>query len=182
VEWLVNLQPEGAGIRGFGGWSPFSYLIFFAAGFLLALHPGFREAMERLRFISLALGLLTTGLMFFFPVDLAPLGGLVEYGGRILCRSFNSWFWLVAFLGFASRFLSFNNEMLRYTREAVLPFYILHQTVIVVIGFYIASWETSVMVKYLTLSSLSFAVIAALYELLIKRVKVLRFLFGMAQS
>jgi hypothetical protein len=182
VEWLVNLQPEGAGIRGFGGWSPFSYLFFFVAGFLIALNPGYREAMERSPLISLALGLLTTSLMFFFRVDLASLGDFVEYSGSIICRSFNSWFWLVAFLGLGSRFLNFNNEMLKYAREAVLPFYILHQTVIVIIGFYIANWETSVMVKYLTLSSLSFAVIAALYELLIKRVKVIRFLFGMGKS
>jgi hypothetical protein len=149
------------------------------AGFLIALDPGYREAMERSRLISLALGLLTTSLMFFFRLDLAPLGDFVKYSGSIISRSFNSWFWLVAFLGFGSRFLNFHNEILKYAREAVLPFYILHQTVIVIIGFYIVNWETSVMVKYLTLSSLSFAVIAALYELLIKRVKVLRFLFGM---
>jgi hypothetical protein len=67
---------------------------------------------------------------------------------------------------------------LRYAREAVLPFYVLHQTVIVVIGFCIAHWEASVMVKYLILNSSSFVVIMALYELLIRRVNVLRFLFG----
>ena len=81
------------------------------------------------------------------------------------------------FLG--SKYLNFNNELLKYAREAVLPFYILHQTVIVTFGFYLAHWETSVMVKYVTLAALSFTVIIAMYDLLIKRVKVLRFLFGM---
>ena len=60
-----------------------------------------------------------------------------------------------------------------------MPFYILHQTVIVVIGFYIADWQTSVAGKYLVLSSLSFIVIIAAYDLLIKRVNTLRYLFGM---
>jgi glucan biosynthesis protein C len=179
MEWLVNLQPEGVGIRGFGGWSPFSYLIFFVTGFLLAFDLKYREAMERLRFISLALGLLTTSLMFFFPIDLSPVGDFAKYSLTVFCRSFNSWFWLATLLGFGSRFLNFNHGILKYTREAVLPFYILHQTVIVIIGFFIANWETSVKVKYLTLSTLSFAVILAVYDLLVKRVIVLRFLFGM---
>jgi hypothetical protein len=152
----------------------------FVTGFLIAFDLRYREAMERVRLISLVLGLLTTGLMFFFPVDLAPLGNFVRYSVTVFVRSSNSWFWLVAILGFGSRYLNFHNQVLRYAREAVLPFYILHQTVIVVIGFYIANWETSVMVKYLALSTSSFVVIMALYEWLIKRLNVLRFLFGMA--
>jgi glucan biosynthesis protein C len=64
----------------------------------------------------------------------------------------------------------------------VLPFYILHQTVIVILGFLIAGWDASVIVKYLIISTASFAVIVVLYERLIKRVQVLRFLFGMKQS
>ncbi len=122
MEWLVNLQPEGAGIRAFGGWSPFSYLIFFGAGFLLAFDLRYREAMERLRFISLALGLLTTSLMFFIPIDLSRVGGFVEYSLTVFCRSFNSWFWLVTLLGFGSRLLNFNHTILKFAREAALPF------------------------------------------------------------
>jgi len=72
MELLVNLQPEGVGVRDFGGWSLFSYLIVFVTGFLIAFDLRYREAMERSRFISLAVGLLTTSLMFFFPIDLAP--------------------------------------------------------------------------------------------------------------
>jgi glucan biosynthesis protein C len=179
VEWLVNLQPEGVGMRAFGGWSLLSYLLFFVIGFLTAFNSGSRGAMERCWLISWVLGLLTTGLMFFSHIHIAPLGDLTGYTVTVFFRAFNSWFWLVAFLGFSSKFLGFNNEILKYCREAVLPFYILHQTVIVVIGFYIANWDARVMVKYLVLSTLSFAVIVALYDLLIKRVNVLRFLFGM---
>ena len=69
--------------------------------------------------------------------------------------------------------------MLKYTNEAVLPFYILHQTVIVTIGFYIAYWDASVAVKYLIISTSSFAVIVFLYDLVSRRVNWLRFLFGM---
>jgi hypothetical protein len=117
--------------------------------------------------------------MFLFPIGLAPLGNAAKYSVAILFRSFNSWFWLVAILGFGSKYLNFNNEILKYAREAVLPFYVLHQTIIVVIGFYIVNWETSVMVKYLILSTSSFIMIIAMYDLLIKRFSLLRFIFGM---
>lgn len=179
MEMLVNLQPKGVGIRNFGGWSPLSYLVFYLLGFLLALDPRYREAIQRSRFLSLALGCLTTGLMFFFPVDTRPFGDFVSYSLTVFCRAFNSWFWLLALLGFGSKYLFFNNGVLKYARVAVLPFYILHQTVIVVIGFYIADWKMSVMVKYLTLSTLSFVVIIAMYDLLIRRLNALRLVFGM---
>lgn len=55
-------------------------------------------------------------------------------------------------------------------------------TIIVVIGFYIIHWETSVMVKYSTLGTLSFIVIIAMYDLLIKRGSLLRFMFGMKKQ
>ena len=179
VEWLVNLQPEGVGIRDFGGWSLLSYLVVFVTGFVVAFDLKYRQAMEKSRFVSLALGLLTSGLMFFSPIDLSPLGNSLGYGAKVIARSFNSWFWLVAILGFGSKHLNFDNQVLSYSREAVLPFYILHQTVIVVIGFCLANWAASVMAKYLILTSSSFVMIMALYELLIRRVNALRFLFGM---
>lgn len=179
MELTVNLQREGVGIRAFGGWSPFSYLIVFVLGFLIAFDLRYKEAMEKSRFISLALGLLTTSLMFLFPIDSASLGNAAKYCVTIFSRSFNSWFWLVAILGFGGKYLNFDNEILEYAREAVLPFYVLHQTIIVVIGFYIANWETSVGVKYLILSTFSFIMIIAMYDLLIRRFRVLRFIFGM---
>jgi len=120
-------------------------------------------------------------LLFFLHIDLAPLGD-IGYTVIVFFRAFNSWFWLAAIFGFGSKYLNFNNELLNYAREAVLPFYILHQTVIVIIGFYIADWKTGVMVKYIILSALSFTVIIAMYDLLIKRVKILRFLFGMKEK
>lgn len=113
MEWLVNLQPKGVGFRAFGGWSLFSYLIVFVTGFLIAFDLRCREALERLRFISLALGLVTTSLMFFFHIDLAPLGDFGKYTVTVLFRSFNSWFWLMAIFGFGSKYLNFNNEVLK---------------------------------------------------------------------
>ena len=175
MELFVNQQPDGIGRRDFGGWSLLTYLIFFILGYLVASNMQFRESIEKHRKIALLLGVLTF-ISGFFLLE-------AGYSSRAyffsFLRAFNSWFWLVAILGFGSKYLNFNNSLLKYSNEAVLPFYILHQTIIVIIGFYIASWDVGVIMKYLILSTLSFAFIIALYDLFIKRVKILRFLFGM---
>ncbi len=94
-------------------------------------------------------------------------------------RTLNSWFWLSAIMGFGRRYLSFTNRALVHANEAVLPFYILHQPVIVIVAFFFVGWAAPVPVKYLTLVAVSFAVIMALYEGIVRRTGVLRFLFGM---
>lgn len=184
MELLVNLQPEGIGMRDFGGWSLVLYLIFFIYGYLIASDLNFKEAVERHRRIALVMGLITSILWITAWYYSDVLGHnfpsySLAYIIEAIFRPSSSWFLLVAILGFGSKYLSFNNRVLKYANEAVLPFYILHQTVIVTIGFYIASWNASVIVKYLILSTLSFAVIVSIYDLLIKRNNWLRFLFGM---
>jgi len=80
------------------------------------------------------------------------------------------------------RFLDFSNRWTRYGQQAVVPFYLLHQPVIVAIAFYVVQWQTGVTVKWLALITASFAVTLGLYELLIKRLAPLRVLFGMKRS
>ncbi len=58
-------------------------------------------------------------------------------------------------------------------------FYILHQTLIVTIGFYLIDWDIAVLLKYTVLSTASFCVIMVLYEIFIRRINILRYLFGL---
>jgi surface polysaccharide O-acyltransferase-like enzyme len=90
-----------------------------------------------------------------------------------------SWCLMLCIINLARQFLNFRNSFLSYASEAVLPFYILHQTVIVTIGFYITQLNWDPALKYVTIAIISFIIIMAIYELLIKRLKALRFLFGM---
>ena len=48
-----------------------------------------------------------------------------------------------------------------------------------VIGFFIVQWSMGIALKYLIISTTSFVAIIAIYELLVRRINVLRFLFGM---
>jgi hypothetical protein len=63
--------------------------------------------------------------------------------------------------------------------EAVLPFYALHQTVMLVIGFFVVRWTIPDVLKFVIISASSFITIVALITLLIRRSNVLRVVFGM---
>jgi glucan biosynthesis protein C len=79
----------------------------------------------------------------------------------------------------SAKYLSFRSKVLEYCNEAVLPFYILHQTFILLVGWYIVRWNTAIITKFLVISVISFVLIAATYELLIRRFNFIRFVFGM---
>ena len=75
--------------------------------------------------------------------------------------------------------LNFNTPFLKYANEAVLPFYILHQSVIVVLSYFGVRWLIPDWLKFIVILLASFAVIMLLYEYLVRRFNLLRFLFGM---
>lgn len=170
VELAVNLQPEGIGMRAFGGWSPLTYLAVLFIGFRLAGDARQAAALERTRLPALALALAATAGLFLLPDP--------GYVARAVLRGAACWFWLATFLGLAGAYLEFAPAWLARARDAVLPFYVLHQTVIVGVGLGLRDWDLAVPVKYLLLAALSLAGTLALYAG-IARVRILRPLFGM---
>ena len=103
----------------------------------------------------------------------------VQTTGAVDLRALCAWSWVIGILGMGSRLLNFNNRLLGYANEAVLPFYILHQPTILLIGFFVIPWSMGILPKYLAISASSFVAIVAIYELLVRRINALRFLFGM---
>jgi hypothetical protein len=75
--------------------------------------------------------------------------------------------------------LTFSTPFLKYANEAVLPFYILHQTVLLIVGYFVIRWDIPDLAKWLLIVLISFAIIMGLYERLVRRNNTLRFLFGM---
>ena len=133
----------------FGGWSLLPYLAIFIVGFVLAGAEGWRKAMEKpsFRWASRRHPDVRPRLL---PGQEA---GLAEDSvGFALLRGLLCWAWLVAIGGFASRHLRFSNSFLKYANEAVLPFYILHQTVILTIGFYVLRLDIRLWIEYLIIA------------------------------
>ncbi len=76
-------------------------------------------------------------------------------------------------------FLDFTDKWLQYGQEAALPFFVLHQPVIISIAFFVVQWNTGIWIKILIVVLSSFLVTIGLYELIVRRVRAFRLLFGM---
>jgi glucan biosynthesis protein C len=178
---LLNLlNPDGLGTMVLGGWSIFNYLVFFVSGFVIISNEKLQASIMHLRWVSLAAAIIIWGI--FDPIWSAlgnPSRGTWQYliGSSFWCLC--AWCWLLAILGFGFRYLRHNTPFLRYSNEAVLPFYILHQPVILTIAFFVVHWSIPDLAKFFIILGVSFIIVMGLYEPLVRRYNPLRFLFGM---
>jgi glucan biosynthesis protein C len=177
------IYPSGFWGNRNNAWSIAGYAVFFIAGYLIFADRRVMETIRKLGWITLGTGIVAcTCLVVFFIEELShPVDyfGTLSYLLAQFVQAVNTWSWLFFILGIASRYLTGTNKFLRYANEAVLPFYILHQTIIIVIGFYVVQWNTNIGVKFLTIMTTSFIAIMLIYEFLVKRFNILRFLLGM---
>tara|TARA_R110000868_G_scaffold102686_1_gene282904 strand:+ start:1195 stop:2406 length:1212 start_codon:yes stop_codon:yes gene_type:complete len=89
-----------------------------------------------------------------------------------------AWTIILTLLGLARRFLNHDNAARRYLTEAVFPYYILHQTIIVVAGFWIGSMGFGVWTEFAILVAMTVIGCGLGYEL-VKRVPLLRPVMGL---
>lgn len=177
-----GLMPNSPmGIRDMGGWNLFTYLLLYIYGYIFAGDIRFKETIQSHRQAALISGIVTLAILYYWSVNIGrPHAGYnLSYLIFTAVRCLNSWCFLITLLGYGSKYLAFNNNLLKYVTQLILPFYILHQTVIITIGFYVVQWDASIAYKYMVISTSSLIVIMLFYEILIKRVNILRFLFGM---
>jgi peptidoglycan/LPS O-acetylase OafA/YrhL len=166
-------------------WADFFYLMtMFVLGFVLYAHEGFRRAIRRDWPILLMTAIVSSGAWAYLALSSESLD--LEAAPRTLqdfvlwtAVSVNSWSWTTFMLFIGMRYLDFSNRWLKYGQEAVLPFFLLHQPVIMAIAFYVVQWDAGIPVKLATVVLGSFTVTLAIYELLIRRIGPLRTLFGM---
>jgi len=162
------------------GWIFLVYLWLTLAGFLVVSHDRLQDSIQRLRWLSLPIGLIAVGFsIFLVGLGALPAFGTWRYALAWGSRALGSWCCVLAILGFGRKHLSFSTPLLTYANEAVLPFYILHQTVILSVGYFVVQWAIPDLLKWLIVLPVSFAIIMVLYEFLVRRYNVMRFLFGM---
>ena len=164
----------------YGGWPLVIYLWFTLAGFVIASHDRLQASIQRLRWPSLPMALVLIGLGIWLVGlrELPPFGTpRFEWGFGL--RGLSSWCFIVAILGFGRKHLNFSTPFLSYANEAVLPFYILHQTVILSVGYFVVQWAIPDLLRWVIVLVVSFPIIMAVYEFLVRRYNVMRFLFGM---
>lgn len=168
------------GMRSWGAWSILSYLPIFLGGFLVVANDLLYDNIRRWRWLSLLLTLtLTSALLIVYLQRGDPVYPTRYYKELYSLYGADCWFGLLAILGFGAQRLRFPKPILAYANEAVLPFYIMHQTVLLTVGFVVVDWAIPGVLKWVIIAGSSFVACLALYEYLIRRYNALRFLFGM---
>jgi peptidoglycan/LPS O-acetylase OafA/YrhL len=160
-----------------GSWDILSYGMFFVLGYILFASRGLQEAVRKQGGWFLAAAVVFSVLHLLLRFSIRP--ALYE---DIDIRLLATWGWVIGLFWLGQRRLNFTNRFLAHVNEMVLPFYILHQTAIVIVAYFVVQTGLAIPLKYSITAVISFVVIVAVYELLVRRTGALRFLFGMRQK
>lgn len=162
-----------------GDWAFFTYyLLFFVVGFACVRDQRLWDLIRDRR--RRHLGLAVASLVPFYCAWLVPystsfFGFDLLYWAPAMAMA---WFWVLAAVGYGRVWLTRETALLRYANEAVYPFYILHQTVIIAIGYHVIQRWDGVWLNFLVINLLSFVGSMAIYHFLIRPSALLRPLFG----
>jgi glucans biosynthesis protein C len=153
----------------------FVYAYILLIGVIFVRVPKVWLSFEKVRLWSLAFALLCYGILlikfnFSTPFD------VINWD---LMEMLLKWSWIAALIGFAKRYLNYTNDKLKYCGSIVYPFYILHQTVTIVIGFYIINWGMSGIMEFWSIALGTIVISLMLIEFVIKKSNLLRLLFGL---
>ena len=168
----------------FGDWYNHAlYATVFLIGFLLARADTFWDAIERQRWLALVLAagffLSLLALRAARTPTTAPSMGLQFYGA--IAYGFYQWLCIVVVLGFSRRWLTLDSPVRRYLTDAIFPYYIIHQTAIIMIAHQLHGRDLPAWVEAGVVIAGTFAVCAFSYEI-VRRIAVLRPLFGLRPS
>lgn len=180
IVYNLTLRP----IYGYGNqnlindWANFLfYTTIFFYGFLLVSDGRILQTVQRNRFTALIAGVICILAIYLVDSDTFALPTTAKGGFLLTVYAIACWLWLTSIIGIGSLLVNFTNRLLKYATDAVLPVYILHQTIIVTTGFYVIQWHTPVLVKYFFIIIATLFGALAIYEV-VRRINVTRFLFG----
>jgi glucan biosynthesis protein C len=177
----LGLQPFFPQLQS---WADFFYFgAFFVLGYLLFADERFCRAIRRDWGILLGVGIAAflagtaIGMSLVFEIEKPPrvFWEFLMWGLIVIC----GWCWTAFMLYIGMRYLDRDSRALRYGQATLLPFFVVHQPAILAIAYFVVQWEAPVVIKLLVVVLGAFVVSIGLTELVVKRVGILRVLFGM---
>jgi hypothetical protein len=157
---------------------------FFLLGFLLFSGDGLLHAVRRDWRIHLGVGVLAFAVGV--PILLSKSDLNLELPPRTILDflfwtmiAIAGWCWSLFTLYVGMRYLNFANRTLEYGQDAIVPFFVFHQPVIMILAYFAVQWQASLVIKLLFVVIGSFLVTLGIYEFGVRRVPLLRKVFGM---
>ena len=159
-------------------WANFSSsLLLFWLGFLMIGAEPVRQGAERHRRTFLIAALVCFGLEQLMMAQLDR--GTMRYAAWYTLSPAYAWSAILTILGYARHYLQHTNRFLRYANEAVYPYYILHQSVMMVIVYLVVPLDLNSWLKLLLVLSGMSVGTGLIYEFGIRRFNLIRPLFGL---
>ena len=88
-----------------------------------------------------------------------------------------AWSCMLTLLGFGQRFLNRESPLLRYLTGAIFCYYVLHQTITVIAGYYLTEYQFGFVAESIVVLGVTVAGCVVGYEL-IRRIPYVGILFG----
>ena len=147
-------------------------------GFVLGQTLRFWEVLENNRkwFFGMTI---VFGILFYGVVEIGI--GLTDeqyFIAKGIITRINAFSVILCIGAYAKHYLNFTNTGLQYANQAVYPFYILHQTITVAIGFYMTDLDWAWQIKLIILMVGTFFGAWGIYHFLIRPFSLIRLLFG----
>jgi surface polysaccharide O-acyltransferase-like enzyme len=150
------------------------YFTVFAFGYLMAGQLQIVQRLVSARWLCLGISVVTYTLMM-----------LIEQGGMELSRltnvvtgCLNGWSWVLTVLAWSAARLNRPSKALSYMNTAILPWYVLHQTITIILAWHLSSLGLPIILEAISVVFGTVAGCALGYEL-IRRFRLTRFLFGL---
>ncbi|WP_421996322.1 acyltransferase family protein [Reyranella sp.] len=178
--WLAPVSHNPNGLVG--DWHGLVYYgVLLLGGAFLYRSPVLPEALERQRFLSLAVAVAayTALYLVYFKGTVRPAIPPEARPAFALLNAVNTMAWLFAIVGFAHRHLTRRPAFLAEATEAVYPFYILHQTVTVVAVYGLLRIGAPPVAGFILAVLATFLGTAAIYLAVVRPVAIVRPLFGL---
>ena len=153
--------------------------IFLVYGFLVFSDGQIQQAIIRQRRIALALAFCLTLATGMLTDALTQNPSFLLFASVMVLAGLLIWSTILAILGYGMRYWTASNGLLSNANEAVLPFYILHQPVILIVGYFIIPLPLTILAKYLIIAPLAFGITLGLYEFGVRRWNPVRRIFGL---
>ena len=139
------------------------------------------NALQRQRLLSLAIGIAAYAALYagFFQGTVRPVIPPEARPAFAFLSAVNTMAWLFAIIGFAHRYLTRRPAFLAQATEAVYPFYLLHQTVTVIVVYWLLTLGVSPVPGFLLAVLATFLGTWAIYAGLVRPWRWVRPLFGL---
>lgn len=188
---LQNLYPVTHAL--FDDWYNHAlYLTVFVFGYCLALNQHWWQRIIQVRLVFLLIAIATYSLIILDREG--QLNRLAPYfpNARLVdwiyaaVEMLNHWCWMLAVVGYGGRYLAKpdlpfdrNGKIRRYANEAILPWYVLHQTLILVLAAWLKTFAMPLVLEAVLILAFTLSGCVLGYEF-IRRTRLTRWLFGLA--